>query len=277
MNNSLFSAWVRKTEDFIFFLVIIGLNSCEKEDVNPDTCQDSSKIRQVKTDTMVWEEMTYTENCLLHEFVQAFSYKKYSYNEKGQLTKIEQALTLDPLSCFMPTGSDGEIITDPRKAKITKYSSFEYDNVGKPAKKTDYYLNGKQFEMLSYTTYEYGDDRVKELFRHNREGGISEKNTYTYDEKGNIIRDEYYFSDSGAGYILMNTKEYVLDDKINPYLIFENEGIPGIFTNRNNILKSIYTDNYSGDGYTYTVEYSYEYNASGFPVKMNNFTFIYGE
>jgi hypothetical protein len=277
MRNSLLYVFIRKTKYFICFLLVIGINSCEKESESSDPCRDNTKIRQVNADTLTLEQITYTGDCMVSEFIQEFSYKKYTYNLQGRLIKTEQAITLNPLSCFMPTPSPDETYTDPRKAKITQYHAYEYDDEGKLIKKLNYFLNGEQFRLVFYQTFDYENDLIKQLNRYTPQGELTEKNTYTYDENGNIIRDESFFRETGTSFVLMYTNEYMFDDKVNPYLIFENEGIPGVYTNRNNIIKNTYINNYSGEGYSYTTDYSYEYNASGLPVKLNNLTFIYGK
>jgi hypothetical protein len=271
MKNSLFQSCIRKTKYFIFFLTIAGFNSCEKEN---DLCQDNTKIRQVNFEDLISEQMTYNADCRVSEFVQEFSYKKYSYNLQGQLIKTEQAITLDPTSCFMPTPSEGESFADPRKAPITQYKTYEYDEEGRLSKKLDYYLNGEQFHLVSYQTFDYGNGLIKQMNRYNPQDELSERNTYTYDENGNIIRDEYFFKETETSFVLMSKYEYVFDDKVNPYRIFEDEGLPGMYTNRNNIIKSTFT---GYDSNAYITEYTYEYNASGLPVKMNNLTFTYGD
>ena len=118
MKKSFFSERITKTKFFFFFLIFVGLNSCEKENMISDPCQDKSKIRQVKADDFTMEEITYTGNCRVYEFIEAFSYKRYSYNSLDQLVKVELALSLNPLSCFMQPASSDEVYTNPRKAKI---------------------------------------------------------------------------------------------------------------------------------------------------------------
>ena len=113
---------------FLFFLTVAGINSCEKEN---DLCQDKTKIRQVNAEDRIREQMTYNADCRVSEFIQEFSYKKFTYNSQGQLIKTEQAVSLDPTSCFMPTPSTGETFTDPRKAPITQYNTYEYDEEGR--------------------------------------------------------------------------------------------------------------------------------------------------
>ena len=277
MNGPLVYLCSVKTGWFIIPLIFLAICSCERENTDSDPCRDNAKIRQVKADSLVIEEMTYTGECRIYEYIQEFSYKKYSYDGQGYLTKIEQALTLDPAMCFMPVGSQGEVFADPRKARITQYHAFEYDDERKLIKKLHYFLNGDQFRLVSYSSYDYENDQVRQVNQYNNQGELSQKNRYYYDEKGNMIRDEYFFREGEAVFVLMYTKEYVFDDKGNPYRIFENEGIPGVYTNRNNIIKSVYTDHISGDEYTYTEEFSYEYNASGLPVKRQYFTYTYGD
>jgi len=270
MKNSLFYSWFRKTRYFLFFLTIAGINSCEKES---NLCQDNTKIRQVNADDLIKEQMTYNSDCRVSEYVQEFSYKKYAYNSQGQLIKTEQAIILDPTSCFMPTPSSGETFTDPRKAPITQYNTYEYDEEGRLSKKQSYFLNGEQFHLVSYQTYDYENGLMKQMNRYNPQNELTERNTYTSDENGNIIHDEYFFKETETSFVLISRNEYVFDDKVNPYRIFEDEGIPGVYTNRNNIVKNTFT---GYDSNIYTTEYSYEYNDSGLPVKMNNLTILYG-
>ena len=146
---------------------------------------------------------------------------------RGQLIKTEQAITLDPTSCFMPTPSSGESFADPRKAPITQYKTYEYDEEGRLSKKLDYYLNGEQFHLVSYQTFDYENGLIKQMNRYNPQDELSERNTYTYDENGNIIRDEYFFKETETSFVLMSKYEYVFDDKVNPYRIFEDEGVTG--------------------------------------------------
>jgi hypothetical protein len=271
MKNSLFQSFFRKTRYFIFSLIIIGINSCEKEN---NLCHDNTKIRQVNADDLTREQMTYNADCRVSEFIQEFSYKKYSYNPQGQLIKTERAVTLDPTSCFMPTPSSGETFTDPRKAPITQYNTYEYDEEGRLSKKMSYYLNGEQFQLVSYQTFDYENGLIKQMSRYNPQNELTERNTYTLDENGNIKCDEYFFKETETSFVLISKNEYVFDDKVNPYRIFEDEGLPGVYTNQNNIVRNTFT---GYDSNVYTTEYYYEYNASGLPVKMNNLTFIYGD
>jgi hypothetical protein len=271
MKNSLLHSFIRKITYFISFLIMLGMNSCEKED---DRCRDNTKIRQVNAEDLIREQMTYNADCRVSEFIQEFSYKKYVYNTQGQLIKTEQSIILDPTSCFMPTPSSGETYTDPRKAPITQYNTYEYDGEGRLSKKQSYFLNGAQFQLVSYLIYDYENGLIRHMNRYNPQHEMTERNTFTYDEYGNIIRDEYFFKETETSFVLMSRNEYVYDDKVNPYRIFENEGLPGLYTNRNNIVKRTFI---GYDLNEYSTEYAYEYNASGLPVKMNDLTFQYGD
>jgi hypothetical protein len=121
-----------------------------------------------------------------------------------------------------------------------------------------------------------GNGLVSRISRYNPQDELTEINIYSYDGKGNMVRDEYYTLGSGTEPTLMSIQEYTFDEQTNPYRIFSAEGIPGKFTNHNNILKNTYTDSYSEEEYAYTSEYTYEYNDSGYPVKINNLDLLYG-
>ena len=64
---------------------------------------------------------------------------------------------------------------------------------------------------------------------------------YLYDYKGNLIKEILYdISETGVAELSTTTK-YLFDSKQNPYQSFKSLMIPGIYTNRNNIIKEIYT------------------------------------
>ena len=104
---------------------------------------------------------------------------------------------------------------------------------------------------------------------------MTQYNNYTYDENGNVTRDDLYTS--GTVSKLLRTMIYEFDNKNNPYQVFSSEGEPGKYTNRNNIIKETYVS-YSG-----TVEnrnttlHTYEYNSLDYPVKINELACIYGK
>jgi hypothetical protein len=58
----------------------------------------------------------------------------------------------------------------------------------------------------------------------------------------------------------------------NPYLSFRRFMTPGKYTNQNNITRETYTIHFDVDQWTEKVQVqnnTYEYNSSGYPVKVN--------
>lgn len=259
---------------FISFLIMSCILSCEKEGEKTNPCQDPTKIRQLKENGVTWEDIIYNDKCEVYEYLEAYSYKKYIYNSQNQLVKIEQAMLFNPMSCFMP--APGEIYTDPRETPITQYQEFEYDSEGKISKKLFYFKNSESFNLVSYQTFEYENNLPKQINLFNPENKSTEKYIYTYDNNGNVLSDKYYTCEEGKDFTLVYTNKYEYDDKINPFTVFSFDGNPGKYTNKNNITKNIYINGYSEQEYTYSRETSYEYNETGYPVKINSMDVVYG-
>jgi hypothetical protein len=78
---------------------------------------------------------------------------------------------------------------------------------------------------------------------------------------------------------LITTTQYDFDSEKNPYLAPSKLMIPGINSNRNNIIKETYTIHLStdqGSDDVQVTETSYTYNKMGYPVTKNgNTSFIY--
>lgn len=259
----------------IFFLCLafIALTACNKEESSSDPCLDNDLIREVKNGEQSLQQFTYNGNCMVAEEVQLFMYSKFTYDQSDRILKEEHAMSLDPMSCYMPQGLPGETVKDPRKAKISSYSEYQYDASGRLKTKLLYYVN-TDIQLLAVNSYEYTDNQITKLNIANPDGEVTQFHLFTYDASGNMTRDNYYLVSDGDP-LLNRSSVYEFDEKINPFSIFLNRGEPGINTNTNNILKETVTD-YSAGEYQYTMEYQLEYNSAGYPVKVNDKTFRYG-
>jgi hypothetical protein len=260
----------------LIIIIFLCYSSCKKEHVD-NFCQDSTLISSIANGEVAVQELTYNSNCLIYESIERFSYKKYSYDNQNRLLKLEQAFLIDPFSCYMQPGSTNETYTDPRKAKITAYAEFEYDNTGRLTKKSNYFINNGNAQLVSYQTYDYDSNQVVKLIIYNPQGQLNQYHNYQYDGKGNIIRDDYYLVETGAEAKLLSYSIFELDDKYNPYIVFAGEGNPGVFTNRNNIVKEISVQYNAGGESQNSIQNIFEYNTSGYPVKANDLIYSYGE
>jgi len=164
--------------------------------------------------------------------------------------------------------------SDPRKVAISQVSEFEYDDSLRLARKLLYNINSGNLQLSGWQTYDYEDNKIIKLNSFNAQGELILYNVYTYDENDNIISDSFYTNFSGIKLERMMTCEF--DNKNNPYRVFEHEGTPGKFTNRNNITSETYI-NYGYNEPPITKLNSYEYNTLGYPVKINTLACIYGK
>jgi hypothetical protein len=102
---------------------------------------------------------------------------------------------------------------------------------------------------------------------------------YTYDTKGNLIKEVLYnLTSTGAAQLITST-QYDFDSKNNPYKAASKLMLPGINTNLNNIIKETYTIHLTtdqGSDNVQVTETAYTYNAAGYPITKNsNIAFVY--
>lgn len=264
---------------FLVLAILIPLSfSCEKEkEFVYEDFQSSTLLRQIKGIEGDMEVMTYYYTGNIFEHVQRFSYRRFLYNKKDQLIKIEIALSLNPLSCAIIPGTDFEAGDDPRKAKIGQYITYEYTDNGNIKIKKSYYINDEHEQLMNYSKYEYENDKVVKINIFNPKDQLTLYYTYLYDISGNVLVEEYYYMQDETEARLQTRKLYEYDDRNNPFKVLAIEGTPGIYTNSNNIIRQITTDYYTEGEQTDTIENAYEYNDSGYPVKANDLEYIYGE
>lgn len=258
-----------------FLATALFVISCNKDSKN-DPCSDNSLIRKVRAGEFDNQQITYNSHCQVTEYLERIFFKRYFYNGSNQLVKVETAIAGDPLSCFLQTGASGESTVDPRKAKPALYSLFEYDASGKIHKKTDGYYADGVAKSSTYRIYEYQDNKISCIRVYTSNDILNQRYVFTYTGE-NLTHTDYYVTNTGDTEHLFTTYDYTFDDRFNPYILFAIEGDPGKYTNVNNILSE--TVKYYSNGVvssTNTNDYAYEYNAAGYPSKMNNMNYIYG-
>jgi hypothetical protein len=230
-------------------------------------------ISQVNSGVLAVHGFTYNSNYLINESTEPFKYKRFSYDARNILIKVEEAYSFNAFSCVMIPGQSLE--SDPRKAKISVYSIFEYDNALRLIKKSNYFINSGNPQLSSYETYDYVNDKIVKLSTFNPQGQLTQYHDYLYDDNGNITRDDQYMSTTVIK--LVSTMIYEFDNKNNPYQVFTCEGEPGLYTNRNNIVKET-SISYYGTAESRTTRLNvYEYNSLDYPVRINDLDCIYGK
>jgi hypothetical protein len=182
------------------------------------------------------------------------------------------AYSFNAFSCVMIPGQSLE--SDPRKASVSEYSEFEYDDDLRLTKKSSYFINNGHSQLTSFQTYNYENDKIVKLSTFNPQGGLTQYHDYWYDDAGNITRDDFYTNNSVLKLISTVTFEY--DNKNNPYQVFACEGTPGKYTNRNNIISETSVSYYGATESSTTRQYLYEYNSLDYPVRINGWDCKYG-
>ncbi len=262
-----------KNYALLIIVVFLCFTTCKKDDKNENLCYSSTLISQVNSGDLAVHGLTYNSNCLIYESTEPFMYKRFSYDAQNILNKVEVAFSFSPFSCVMVPGQSIE--SDPRKAEVSQYSEFEYDDALRLTKKLNYFINNGNPQLTSYQTYDYENDIIVKSSTFNPQGLLTQYHDYGYDNNGNITRDDQYSNNTVIK--LFNTIIYEFDDKNNPYQVFACEGNPGIYTNKNNIIKET-SISYNGTAESRTTrQYVYEYNSLDYPVKINELDCIYGK
>jgi hypothetical protein len=262
-----------KRNALLIIVVFLCLTTCNKEGTIENLCYSSTLISQVNAGDIAIHGLTYNSNCLIYESTESFKYKRFSYDDQNILKRVEVAYSFSAFSCVMIPGQSLE--SDPRKASISQYSEFEYDDALRLTKKSNYFFYSSNPQLTSCQTYEYENDKVSKMSMFNAQGKLTQYNNYTYDNNGNITRDDQYTNNSVIK--LVKTTIYEYDNKNNPYQVFACEGEPGVYTNRNNILNET-SVSYNGTAESSDTKLNvYEYNSLDYPVRINAWNCLYGK
>lgn len=263
---------------FTTILVLI-LASCTKEEY---TSNANGLLKKIKNGDFVTEEISYGKFDLISEVNSTSFWRKYYYNEQNQLIKEEIAANPNMLSSSMATSQIYEFV-DPKKVGISMYRLYEYDNDGLLIRQLNYLPKDGQDELRSSNTFEYDvNNRISKELLHAGNAEVTQFWTYQYDSKGNVIEKDYYtylFIPEGTGPKHLSNTTFEFDSYLNPYKVFEKSKSPGLYTNVNNITKSI-TVNYNAtqglEARTTSVT-TYEYNErTRYPIRViNGQEFIY--
>jgi hypothetical protein len=261
---------------YLLFIIVVFLcfTSCKKENKNENLYFSDTLLSQVNLGELAVHGITYNSNYLIYESTEPFTYKKFSFNDQNVLTKVEVAYSFNAFSCAMIPGQSLE--SDPRKAKISEYSEFEYDNGQRLTKKSTYFINNGNPQLNYYQTYDWQNGRIVKVNMFSSQGNLTQYHSYAYDDNGNVLRDDLYNIVNSVSK-LSSTIICEFDNKINPYQVFTAEGIPGKSSNKNNIISetSVY---YNGTAESRTTNLNaYEYNSMDYPVRINKMDCIYGK
>lgn len=257
---------------WIIILISTLFSSCEKGDDSIVKRNSNGLLSRVLISGEPYQEFTYTVSGLISEEKSWGSYSKYSYNYQEQLVKVEHYY--DPAL----VSSSTYVIEEARKRK----EWANPDNVPKSITITYSYSDDSRFGEGNFERANGYNNSSK--FEFNEKGLISKQIfydddkpsgyiDYLYDEQGNLTHRRHYFTSADGKSNLSNETEYEFDNKRNPYFPFKKLLNPGRETNLNNITKETYTlygELPVGIERVQITTHTYEYNESGYPIKVDD-------
>lgn len=275
-----------KFKIIIFCLLFTGIFfSCKKEELsnvsNSGTSGNSyvALLSKVLIDNQSAYEYSYNDSSLITQEKSKCHFIVHHYNRKGQLATTQFYGNDDILSSDLQVSQNAlnsNVLVTPENGKKGGLITYEYDDNAKLIKTS--------YSMPLSTVSEYSEFSYDNNNRISRQTMYWDKTAtgyidYTYDAKGNLIKEILYnLPSSGIAELITNT-QYAFDSEPNPYKSTSRLMIPGSSINQNNIIKETYTIHLSagqGADKVQITETLYEYNAMGYPVKKNgNVSYIY--
>ena len=258
---------------FAFFFSLIFF-SCEKDKQLIIENTDIPLISKVLIGGEIYMEYSYNDANLVIEEKNKFHYAKHTYND------INQLITSDFYWDMRIASSNSSVL----EAAMNRKEWVNPDNTPKSISHVLEYNSMKHIIRKSFIRpsennsdfmeFQYENDRIVRTTGYNN-NSISGYTDYLYDNNGNIIKETKCRMSSTGIAELSTTTEYEYDNMHNPYQSFKRLITPGVYTNPNNITKETYTLNFDVDPSIEKVqitEYTYEYNAIGYPIKVNGET-----
>ena len=267
-----------KTISLCILLVVIII-SCKKEELIVAENSEVMFLNEVIMNDQPYYQYSYNDSNLISDESSKLDFLKHHYNGKNQLVSSDyfwnNSIMSSDIKTIETTLSQNDMVTSANSTKGGTIT-YEYNSSGQLAKAI---FNRLQSANSEYSVFSHDEkNRINKqiLYWNSVATGYIE---YSYDEKGNLTKEILYDQSANGVAEPSATTKYVFDNKQNPYKSFNSLMIPGINTNRNNVIKEVYIVHIKAGLVTekvQTTENSYEYNMNGYPVSKNgNVQYIY--
>jgi len=214
---------------------------------------------------------SWNESYLISEEKTKYLYTRHNYNSKNQLISsdfyVDPGLYSSDLHLSQASMNRTEWV-NPGNTERDMFRTYEYNQNGQLIK---YSINRINTNYKSYSSFEYNAKGQISKETWYSEGKANGNTIYTYNDVGNLVLKTRNNILADGSFKLSTTTNYEFDNKKNPYLLFKMQ-TPGIYTNRNNIIKETYQIWFEVDAFIDKIqitETTYEYNDSGYPVKKD--------
>jgi hypothetical protein len=248
------------------FLLLFGLfiaTSCEKEQTPVvENVGLPLIVKEIYSDE-VYNEFIYNEQNLLKERKSKWFYTLYHYNANNQLSSYDMyedpGIYSSNWAVSQAAMNRKDWVT-PQNTEISGRAILKYQ--GEYLKSITVTRAHSDIQNVTEFTYDSNGRIVNQIYSGSDEL-VQGRKVYTYDDNGNVILEDQYYSS-----VLVCSKSFEYDDKHNPFKVFNRPGIPGIYTNENNIVKEtlVLMENAPGVDSVQVTESTYEYNDQGYPV-----------
>ncbi|MGV3589932.1 MAG: hypothetical protein ACO1OF_23190, partial [Adhaeribacter sp.] len=255
-------------------LFLVTLFSCTEEKNVAPQAKNSWLIKEIKAlSGKTATRFVYDASGKILETESLNYYNKFYYNQQGDLIKQENAI--DPNSFSSSTLNQRTELMTAANAEISSYTLYEFNPNNQLITAKYYQKQNNAFIYTSRRSFEYTDSLITRVNIHDATDRITQYNTFSYDSSGNVSKEHYYSSpnqSAGATPQLIHTVTFLYDTKNNPFRIYRKLGLPGLYTNPNNIIEVQTTSftNTPGIPQSSTAKNTYEYNAVDYPVKENS-------
>ncbi len=257
----------------LFLLIVVSFFSCEEKTFN-ELSGEGTLLKEIVGDSIIFNKYSYTDAGLIKEEKSKFHFTEHKYNSKNQLTQTDyywdERIASSDSDILQEALNRTEWVNSENTERDT-YTTYEYESNGQLKKSVLHRMNSTNSE---YSTFIYADGKIeKQLsYLNNQQTGLE---AYYYDQNGNLTKVEKYHFTDNVQPVLSSSTEYYFDKKNNAYLSFKSLLIPGINTNKNNVVKEVYTLYSLVEGSVEDVntkEYTYTYNVKDFPDQRSDGT-----
>jgi len=258
-------------------LLLTTFISCDKNEKDKQLIIENTDIpliSKVLISGEIYMEYSYNDANLVTEEKNKFHYAKHTYNDINQLITSDfywDMRIASSNSSVLEAAMNRKEWVSPENTPKSISHKFEYNSKEQLFRKS--FIRPLE-NNNDFREFQYENDRIVRITGYYN-NSISGYTIYQYDEYGNVIRQTKYMVSSSGIPELRTTTEYEYDNMHNPYQSFNRLITPGIYTNPNNITKETYTLNFDVDPSIEKVqitECTYEYNANGYPIKVNGET-----
>ena len=261
-----------KSVGLLVYLVLMAMVlSCTKESIVQNS-MDSKRIKNHLVDGKIVSTNIYDDAGRMVEVNSTVFYVGYSYDSNNRLAKLESAFDLSPgsglSSIYFPNMPERpKVFMTSQNSTVDRYDLYRWDKKGRLSKIECFQKNPNngKFECTSVSDYEY-DGSVTKMKSYNEKGELFQYDVtyHTYDHRGNLT-NEKTLTETG---LLKQEISYKYDEFKNPLRGLCFFGIPGEFSNVNNIIEKSITFSYYDEYITNKTTYAYQYDDDGYPIKV---------